>query len=415
MINVQQRETESLRPLSERPIFILCHARSGSTLLRYCLDSHPEIACPPETNLAVTFSAIQATCLALPDESREHRLSRADEICRQVANRTVGEFMRTEEKSRWCEKSLTSAAMAPLLQRIYPSAQFLCLFRECTDVVMSAMEASHWGFGAYGFDEYARDHPENLATAFVRFWVEKTSQLLQFKEENPQVAHSLRYEDLVADPENTLKGVFEFLGYEWKSELATNEHIFGTRHASGRGDYKIGGYTSFRQERGSRGWRVPRTMIAPALKERANDLLKHLGYAQLDDIYAARPDAAGANTVSAARSTFINYIKLVFERAIASNWRFGIGEFVLVDTAEVLRVDLFNRTVGMHVPTVEDTVIPDYQVITDSSNLLSVIRGRLDIATAIHHDQVLVVPSASIELDDRARFFDDFASIFRSV
>jgi hypothetical protein len=156
-------------------------------------------------------------------------------------------------------------------------------------------------------------------------------------------------------------------------------------------------------------------MIAPALKERANELLENLGYPHLDDIYAVRSDTMGSNTVSAARSTFINYIKLVFELTIASNWSFGVGEVVLVDTAEVLRVDLFNRTIGMHQPSIDDPVIPDYQVITNSSNLLSVIRGRLDIATAIHHDEVLVVPSASIAPDDRAKFFDDFASIFRSV
>ncbi len=33
------------------PTFVLCHGRSGSTLLRFLLDSHPELACPPETNL----------------------------------------------------------------------------------------------------------------------------------------------------------------------------------------------------------------------------------------------------------------------------------------------------------------------------------------------------------------------------
>ena len=33
------------------PVFVLCNARSGSTLLRFLLDAHPEIACPPETNM----------------------------------------------------------------------------------------------------------------------------------------------------------------------------------------------------------------------------------------------------------------------------------------------------------------------------------------------------------------------------
>ena len=35
------------------PVFVLCNGRSGSTLLRFLLDGHPELACPPETNLPV--------------------------------------------------------------------------------------------------------------------------------------------------------------------------------------------------------------------------------------------------------------------------------------------------------------------------------------------------------------------------
>jgi Sulfotransferase family len=33
------------------PVFVLCNGRSGSTLLRFLLDAHPDLACPPETNL----------------------------------------------------------------------------------------------------------------------------------------------------------------------------------------------------------------------------------------------------------------------------------------------------------------------------------------------------------------------------
>src|SRR5579863_617747 len=35
----------------QAPVIVLTMARSGSTLLRFILDSHPELACPPETSL----------------------------------------------------------------------------------------------------------------------------------------------------------------------------------------------------------------------------------------------------------------------------------------------------------------------------------------------------------------------------
>ena len=34
------------------PVFVLCCARSGSTLLRYMLDTHPDVCCPPELHLS---------------------------------------------------------------------------------------------------------------------------------------------------------------------------------------------------------------------------------------------------------------------------------------------------------------------------------------------------------------------------
>ena len=53
------------------PVFVLCMGRSGSTLLRFLLDAHPELACPPETSLpalcaqlAVVWSLIEGAPLS---------------------------------------------------------------------------------------------------------------------------------------------------------------------------------------------------------------------------------------------------------------------------------------------------------------------------------------------------------------
>jgi hypothetical protein len=55
----------------DRPVFVLCNGRSGSTLLRFLLDAHPEFACPPETNmpglctqLATVWSLIEGAPLS---------------------------------------------------------------------------------------------------------------------------------------------------------------------------------------------------------------------------------------------------------------------------------------------------------------------------------------------------------------
>jgi len=46
------------RHAPDAPVFVLCNGRSGSTLLRFLLDAHPELACPPETNLPVMASQL---------------------------------------------------------------------------------------------------------------------------------------------------------------------------------------------------------------------------------------------------------------------------------------------------------------------------------------------------------------------
>ena len=40
------------------PIFIASHARTGSTLLRYIIDTHPALCCPPELALGQLCSAL---------------------------------------------------------------------------------------------------------------------------------------------------------------------------------------------------------------------------------------------------------------------------------------------------------------------------------------------------------------------
>ena len=62
------------------PVFVICNGRSGSTLLRFLLDAHPQLACPPETNLpalavqlATVWSLIEGAPLSekdLPDVLR---------------------------------------------------------------------------------------------------------------------------------------------------------------------------------------------------------------------------------------------------------------------------------------------------------------------------------------------------------
>jgi hypothetical protein len=53
------------------PVFVLCGARSGSTLLRFILDAHPELACPPETNIPALCAQLSSVWYTDPERTAQ--------------------------------------------------------------------------------------------------------------------------------------------------------------------------------------------------------------------------------------------------------------------------------------------------------------------------------------------------------
>src|SRR5580693_6282400 len=54
------------------PVFVLCAGRSGSTLLRFLLDSHPELACPPETRIPWLCTQMASAWSVIEDVSSDN-------------------------------------------------------------------------------------------------------------------------------------------------------------------------------------------------------------------------------------------------------------------------------------------------------------------------------------------------------
>jgi Sulfotransferase family len=156
--------------LSADPVFVLCNGRSGSTLLRFLLDAHPDLACPPETNLpalcaqlATVWSLIEGAPLSANrgDEPPEVPAAAIAGV-RATMDRMVGSYLARRGKKRYCDKSLGTARFAPLLTRVYPQARFVCVYRHPIDVIASGAEACPWGLNGYGFDPYIAATRETL-------------------------------------------------------------------------------------------------------------------------------------------------------------------------------------------------------------------------------------------------------------
>lgn len=274
---------------SSDPVFVLCNGRSGSTLLRFLLDAHPELACPPETNLpmlcvqlATVWSLIEGAPLSAnrgdePPEIPEAAISGV----RETMDRMVGSYLDRRGKKRYCDKSLGTARFAELLTRVYPDAKFVCVYRHPMDVIASGIEACPWGLNGYGFDAYIAATPGNVVLALAHFWMDNVRTALAAEERFPDQCYRLRYEDLVNDPEDTAAGLFKFLDVAQVPGISQT-CFSADRERFGPADYKIWSTSRISPDSVGRGWTVPAGMIAPQVLNEINEMAAKLGYLPVD-------------------------------------------------------------------------------------------------------------------------------------
>ena len=294
------------------PVFVLCGARSGSTLLRFILDAHPDLACPPETNipalcaqLATVWSLIEGASLS-PDRGTEPPVIPDAAIARvrHTVDLMTGSYLGRRGKKRYCDKSLGTARFADLLMRVYPEARFVCLHRHPMDMISSGIEACPWGLTGYGFDPYIAGSPGNIVLALARCWNDNAATILAAEQRFPGSCHRVRYEDLVTDSERTADKIFRFLGVA-PAPGVTRQCFTTERERSGPADYKIWHTSRISPASVGRGWTVPAGRIPPQVLDEMNELASRLGYIQVDGQWGTTPlpgdlRVDGEQTVTAA-------------------------------------------------------------------------------------------------------------------
>jgi len=276
------------------PVFVFSTARSGSTLTRFLLDAHPELACPPETGLPELCARLARmwTLLAagqLPDESMEV----PDPVIagiRHTVDLIVGPYLASHGKQRYCEKTMEAAKHTDLLLRVFPRAKFVCLYRHPMDVITSVLEACPWGLKGLGleFDSYTASSPGNSVLALARYWADSTARTMAVEDKFPERCHRVRYEDLVVDPETTASRIFEFIGVPPAAGISTG--CFTTdRQRFGPADFKIWNTSKITTDSVGRGWSVPAYQIDPPTTARLNELADRLGYVRIERSWGGGP------------------------------------------------------------------------------------------------------------------------------
>jgi hypothetical protein len=136
---------------------------------------------------------------------------------RALATCMITAIMAGTGRSRWCEISFSPPAAAETFLRLYPGTQFICLHRNCPDVIRAAIEANPWGLASAGLGNFTAAYPGSSAAAIAAYWAEFTESALDFQAAHPAACHRIRYEDLVDDPELAAGNMFAFLGVDASS------------------------------------------------------------------------------------------------------------------------------------------------------------------------------------------------------
>jgi len=197
------------------PVFIGGCGRSGTTLFKELLNRQSRCACGPETSLfGLPFNIDN---IAAPwDIPRAHLLAiqSASSNLIEFADRFAGEFLETENKSRWIEKTPNNVRAIDRLLTWYPNGRFIHLIRDGRDVVCSLRHHPRERIVADRVVPIKSNNPvERSATR----WLNDTMSGLAFRE-HPRCLE-VRYESLVLDPENEMKRVCSFIGEPFEPQI----------------------------------------------------------------------------------------------------------------------------------------------------------------------------------------------------
>lgn len=289
---------------SVSPIFIMATARSGSTLLRYIIDTHPDICCPAELNLGnlcaqlLRVHSLTTAQVSPAHQERETRQRIYAEI-RQTVSDIMRPYAKARNKKRWCDKSGANLAHADWFKKVFPGAKYICLHRHCMDVVHSLLELSRFGFADWNVD-YVYKNPRNFVVAMAEYWADYTEKLLAFERRNAADCFRIKYETLVTDPAATLEQLFAFLGVDWDGSLL--DKIFSVHHDRGPGDIKVPFAKDIHKNSIGKGSTIPGSHLG-GMRERVNLLLEELGYSIVGrdwNVALHSHDAATENEISSS-------------------------------------------------------------------------------------------------------------------
>lgn len=250
------------------PVFLVGFPRSGTTLLDQILDSHPNIQTLEEKPV------LNRLCDDM-DKLVEGRLERLQELTpdqlgmlRQRYFEYLADFIELKPGNLLIDKLPLNITRVPYILRVFPDARFILALRHPCDCVLSCY-MHLFGPNDAMANFYTLGDTAALYAKVMGLW-------RQWAELLPLRQHRVYYEHLVQDLPGEIKPLLDFLGLEWREEMARPHE-----HAARRGFINTPSHSQVIQpiyRRASGRWR----RYLPYLREVMGTLqpyIEYFGYA----------------------------------------------------------------------------------------------------------------------------------------
>ena len=198
--------------MDEAPIFIVGSMRSGSTMLRLILDSHPRIAIGAETGFMGGLLATRRIPGWKHGAEWFGRIGWTEqELDARLREFYTGMFerhARSQGKARWGDKTPFHTSHVEEMGHVFPDAVFVGIVRHPGAVAASLHRSFH-----YAFDEA------------VAYWCDVNRQMLTAAGELGDRFAMCRYEDLVSNSEDVLRELMPAIGEEFDPALLRHHEV----------------------------------------------------------------------------------------------------------------------------------------------------------------------------------------------
>jgi hypothetical protein len=207
------------------PVIVLSPARAGSTLLRMILGSHSALYAPPELPLAQL--TVRAETSWVRASLRELQLT-AQEVNYLLWDRVLADALSRSGKPTIVVKTPSNVLVWREIAECWPDARFVFLLRHPAGAVAS-LNAS-WDAGWHPGETGSLAESAAKALRYMKA-LEDARRALP--------GHTVRYEDLTAEPEAQVRQLCEFLGLPFEPGMLEYGQFGHGRIGAGLGDSSV--------------------------------------------------------------------------------------------------------------------------------------------------------------------------------